>query len=129
MSRVRLLPFDPRLQTHKLSGQLHHRWAFSINFKYRVVFYFERNDLVLLEDISALIGLTIAFASVGASALFNNGIFDAIGSIVIGRLGPGGSAACCRISRNRSAVSATSFLRLRCASAIARISDTNPGRP
>jgi cation diffusion facilitator family transporter len=42
--------------------------------------------LVLLEDISALIGLTIAFLSVGASALFNNGIFDALGSIVIGLL-------------------------------------------
>jgi cation diffusion facilitator family transporter len=42
--------------------------------------------LVLLEDISALIGLTIAFAAVGLTTLTRNGIFDAIGSIVIGLL-------------------------------------------
>jgi addiction module RelE/StbE family toxin len=44
-------PHDPRLQTHSLSGKLQGRWAFSINWKYRVVFYFKRNDLALLEDI------------------------------------------------------------------------------
>jgi cation diffusion facilitator family transporter len=42
--------------------------------------------LVLLEDISALIGLTIALIAVGLSALTRNGIWDAIGSIVIGLL-------------------------------------------
>jgi cation diffusion facilitator family transporter len=42
--------------------------------------------LVLLEDISALTGLSIAFVAVGASALTGNGIFDAAGSIVIGIL-------------------------------------------
>jgi cation diffusion facilitator family transporter len=42
--------------------------------------------LVLLEDISALTGLTIAFAAVGASALTDNGIYDAVGSILIGVL-------------------------------------------
>lgn len=40
--------------------------------------------LVLLEDISALVGLTIAFIAVSLSALTGNGIFDAIGSIIIG---------------------------------------------
>jgi cation diffusion facilitator family transporter len=42
--------------------------------------------LVLLEDISALTGLTIALAAVGLSALTRNGIWDAVGSIVIGFL-------------------------------------------
>ena len=44
-------PHDPQLGTHKLSGNLKGRCAFSINFKYRVVFYFERDDLAFLEDI------------------------------------------------------------------------------
>lgn len=42
--------------------------------------------LVLLEDVSALAGLLVAFLAVGASALFRNGLYDAIGSIVIGVL-------------------------------------------
>jgi cation diffusion facilitator family transporter len=42
--------------------------------------------LVLMEDIAALIGLTLAFTAVGLSALTNNGIWDAVGSIVIGIL-------------------------------------------
>jgi cation diffusion facilitator family transporter len=42
--------------------------------------------LVLMEDISALIGLTIAFIAVGLAALTGNGIYDALGSIVIGVL-------------------------------------------
>jgi cation diffusion facilitator family transporter len=42
--------------------------------------------LVLLEDISALIGLTIALIAVGLSALTGNGLWDAAGSILIGLL-------------------------------------------
>jgi cation diffusion facilitator family transporter len=42
--------------------------------------------LVLMEDISALIGLTIAFVAVGLAAYTGNGIWDALGSIVIGLL-------------------------------------------
>jgi cation diffusion facilitator family transporter len=42
--------------------------------------------LVLMEDIAALVGLTIAFIAVGLSAITDNGIWDAIGSIVIGIL-------------------------------------------
>jgi cation diffusion facilitator family transporter len=42
--------------------------------------------LVLLEDISALVGLTIALAAVGLSTVTGNGIWDAVGSIVIGLL-------------------------------------------
>lgn len=40
--------------------------------------------LVLMEDISALIGLLVAFIAVGLTALTGNGVFDAIGSICIG---------------------------------------------
>jgi cation diffusion facilitator family transporter len=42
--------------------------------------------LVLMEDISALIGLTVAFLAVGMSALTGNGIWDGIGSVLIGAL-------------------------------------------
>ena len=40
--------------------------------------------LVLLEDLSALAGLTVALIAVGLSALTGNGVWDALGSIVIG---------------------------------------------
>lgn len=33
--------FDPRLATHKLSGDLDGLWAFSINHSYRIVFEFQ----------------------------------------------------------------------------------------
>lgn len=31
-------PFHPQLRTHKLSGKLKGLWAFSIDYKYRVIF-------------------------------------------------------------------------------------------
>jgi cation diffusion facilitator family transporter len=40
--------------------------------------------LVLMEDIAALAGLTIAFVAVTVSALTNDGTWDAVGSIMIG---------------------------------------------
>jgi cation diffusion facilitator family transporter len=42
--------------------------------------------LVLLEDISALIGLTIALAAVGLTILTRSGVWDAAGSVLIGLL-------------------------------------------
>ena len=42
--------------------------------------------LVLMEDLSALVGLAVAFAAVALSALTGNGIWDAVGSILIGLL-------------------------------------------
>src|SRR5262245_2799348 len=51
---------------------------------------FESKDptipLVLMEDISALTGLALAFAAVGLAAWTGNGIWDALGSIAIGVL-------------------------------------------
>jgi cation diffusion facilitator family transporter len=42
--------------------------------------------LVLMEDISALVGLTVAFVAVLLSTLTGNGVWDAVGSILIGAL-------------------------------------------
>ncbi len=42
--------------------------------------------LVLMEDLSALVGLAIAFVAVALSAITGNGIWDAVGSILIGVL-------------------------------------------
>ena len=33
-------PFDRRLKTHKLHGELSEFWSFSINYRYRVIFDF-----------------------------------------------------------------------------------------
>ncbi|MDP4199275.1 MAG: type II toxin-antitoxin system mRNA interferase toxin, RelE/StbE family [Bacteroidota bacterium] len=44
-------PFDPSLDTHKLSGHLKDSMAFSLTRKLRVVFSFVKPDLVTLEDI------------------------------------------------------------------------------
>ncbi len=33
-------PFDSRLKTHKLSGRLKDLWSFTVEYDFRVVFYF-----------------------------------------------------------------------------------------
>jgi addiction module RelE/StbE family toxin len=35
-------PFDPKLRTHKLSGKLKDMWSFSIEYDFRVVFFFTK---------------------------------------------------------------------------------------
>lgn len=42
--------------------------------------------VVLLEDVAALTGLVFAFFGVGLTALTHNGVFDAIGTLLIGAL-------------------------------------------
>lgn len=37
-------PFDPRLKTHKLHGRFYGFLAFSLNYKYRIVFDFHTED-------------------------------------------------------------------------------------
>jgi mRNA-degrading endonuclease YafQ of YafQ-DinJ toxin-antitoxin module len=44
-------PFEPSLNTHKLSGRMKGQSAFSLTFKLRVVFTFTRSDFAMLEDI------------------------------------------------------------------------------
>lgn len=36
----RIDPFDPRLRTHRLKGKLEDYWAYSINYRYRIIFKF-----------------------------------------------------------------------------------------
>jgi len=33
-------PFNPCLSTHKLKGKLKNYWSWSIDYKYRIIFYF-----------------------------------------------------------------------------------------
>ncbi len=44
-------PFDSRLRTHKLSGELSCAWAYSVNYSYRVIFRFLKDDEVIYYDI------------------------------------------------------------------------------
>lgn len=43
-------PFDPRLKTHKLKGELSDYYSFSISYHWRIVFHFE-NDRNVVFDI------------------------------------------------------------------------------
>lgn len=44
-------PFDPRLKTHQLSGQLQGLWSFSIDYDVRVVFSFVESNRAVFVDI------------------------------------------------------------------------------
>jgi mRNA interferase YafQ len=49
-------PFHPKLQTHKLSGQLKGLWACSVEYDCRVIFAFEpdpdtSDDMIVLIDL------------------------------------------------------------------------------
>lgn len=44
-------PFDTRLQTHKLHGELSDFWAFSINYQYRIIFDFADKNTVRFYSI------------------------------------------------------------------------------
>lgn len=46
-----LNPFDKRLKTHKLAGSLQNYWAFSINYKYRIIFSFIESDKIRFHAI------------------------------------------------------------------------------
>lgn len=46
-------PFDPRLRTHKLSGQLKDLWSFSVEYNWRVIFAFVGDKRALFVDIGA----------------------------------------------------------------------------
>jgi addiction module RelE/StbE family toxin len=44
-------PFDTRLRTHKLKGELAGVWAYSVNRDYRVLFRFLNGDEVIYYDV------------------------------------------------------------------------------
>ena len=43
--------FDPRLKTHKLTGELKGCWSFSITHSHRVLFEFLDHETVLFVDV------------------------------------------------------------------------------
>lgn len=42
-------PFDVRLRTHKLQGRLSDLWAWSVDYRYRIVFEFIEGDRVVFH--------------------------------------------------------------------------------
>ncbi len=44
-------PFDPRLKTHKLKGQLSEFYSFSISYHWRIVFHLEKGDVVVFDAV------------------------------------------------------------------------------
>jgi len=39
-------PSLPQLKTHKLSGRFKHYWAFSIDYRYRIIFEFYSKNVI-----------------------------------------------------------------------------------
>ncbi len=46
-------PFDPRIKTHKLKGNLSEYWSFSISYGYRILFRFIDKETVFFIDIGS----------------------------------------------------------------------------
>lgn len=44
-------PFDTRLNTHKLSGKLKGFWAFSIKYKFRIIFELAQKDEIWFHSV------------------------------------------------------------------------------
>ena len=44
-------PFDPRLRTHKLKGELADFYSFSVSYQWRIVFHFENKNTVIFDNI------------------------------------------------------------------------------
>ena len=44
-------PYDARLKTHKLSGQLKDLWSFRVEYDLRVIFYFSEETKAVFMDI------------------------------------------------------------------------------
>jgi len=44
-------PFYSSLKTHKLSGKLKGKWAFSISFTHRIIFSFEKKDYIRFHSV------------------------------------------------------------------------------
>ncbi|MCX6156045.1 MAG: type II toxin-antitoxin system YafQ family toxin [Candidatus Kapabacteria bacterium] len=46
-------PFDMRLKTHKLSGELKDFYSFSLEYDCRIIFYFTDNNKVVFFDVGS----------------------------------------------------------------------------
>lgn len=46
-------PYDTRLRTHKLTGDLKELYSFSIDYDHRVIFSFYEHNKVIFEDIGS----------------------------------------------------------------------------
>lgn len=46
-------PFDNRLKTHKLSGELVDFWSFSVDYHYRIIFEFKSKNTVIFHKIGS----------------------------------------------------------------------------
>lgn len=44
-------PFDRRLKTHKLKGELSEFYSFSVTYQYRIVFHFKDKHVVIFDNI------------------------------------------------------------------------------
>ena len=44
-------PFDKKLKTHKLSGELGDFWSYSVDLKYRIIFEFGKNEVIYFHSI------------------------------------------------------------------------------
>lgn len=42
-------PFHSSLDTHKLHGKLKNQWSFSIDREFRILFEFDKSDVILLD--------------------------------------------------------------------------------
>lgn len=44
-------PFDERLKTHKLAGRIADLWSFSIDYRYRIIFEFTNEKIIIFHVI------------------------------------------------------------------------------
>lgn len=44
-------PFNPKLKTHKLSGKLNEYYSFSIDFQYRIIFEFAKENIIWFHSV------------------------------------------------------------------------------
>ena len=44
-------PFDPRLKTHKLKGELSGFYSFSVSYHFRIVFHLEDKETIIFDTI------------------------------------------------------------------------------
>lgn len=50
-SLFRINPFDPKLRIHKLSGKLENYWSYSINYQYRIIFSFVKDNYICFHAV------------------------------------------------------------------------------